>query len=147
MTDEMPAQGRREKRNFRTCFLDTAFAEQNLPGFINRMHLLGVVGLGNRDELDFIRRASGFPRRIGDLHEDAFEICGKIVHGLEKIKTRRAFGRNEKTAKVLKLRPKPHLLNDWNQDPPSIVACLFSISTPLLTAAPVSSNRSDETIP
>ena len=29
----------------------------------------------------------------------------------------------------------------------SIVACLFSISTPLLTAAPVSSNRSDETIP
>src|SRR5438094_2442333 len=29
----------------------------------------------------------------------------------------------------------------------SIVAYLFSISTPLLTAAPVSSNRSDETIP
>src|SRR5437867_3135611 len=29
----------------------------------------------------------------------------------------------------------------------SIVVCLFSISTELLTAAPVSSNRSDETIP
>src|SRR5436309_6073526 len=114
MTDEMPAQARREQRNFRTCFLDTAFAEQNLPGFVNRMHLLGVVGLGNRDELDFIRRASRFHRRIGDLHEDAFEIYGEIVHRLGEIETSRAFDRNAKTAKVLKLRPKPRLLNDWH---------------------------------
>jgi len=51
------------------------------------------------------------------LHEDAFEICGEIVHGLEKIETSRAFGRNAKTAKVLKLRPKPRLLNDWHRAP------------------------------
>ena len=54
MSDEMPAQIRRQLRNFGAGFLNAAFAEQSLPGFNRLAHFLGWMRLRDRDQLNVI---------------------------------------------------------------------------------------------
>src|SRR5438309_5201411 len=62
MTDEMPAQVRRQLWNLYSRFLHATFAEQGLPGFIRLPHLLGWMRLRNRNKFDVINRTPSFGR-------------------------------------------------------------------------------------
>ena len=54
MANEMPAQTRRQFRNFCPRFLHATFSEQCLAHIMSSADFLRVVRLGDRDELDII---------------------------------------------------------------------------------------------
>src|SRR5438045_1965387 len=79
-TDEMPARRRRKQRDFRARFLDAALAEELLTGIERGPDLFGVVGFGNRDQLDVVGRTRALVRRLADPRPDALEVLGDVLH-------------------------------------------------------------------
>src|SRR5215470_13016865 len=80
MTDKMPADLRRQLRNFCARFLNAAFTEQNLPGFNRLSHFVGGMRLRDRDQLNFICRSARFLRRARDLLAHTTEIFRDRTH-------------------------------------------------------------------
>ena len=55
VSDEMPAQARRQEGNFGARLLHPAFAEEHLAGCGCGLHFLGRVGFRDRDQFDVVR--------------------------------------------------------------------------------------------
>lgn len=80
VTDEMPAQPRREKRNLGARFLHPIFAEKRLPGVDRRLDFLRRLRLRDRDQLDLVRQTTALSRRLRNLLPDTFEIDRDLLH-------------------------------------------------------------------
>src|SRR5437016_1308303 len=80
MSNEMPAQIRRQLRDFRSRFLNTTLAEQSLPSLDRLAHFVGWMCLRDRDELNFARSASNLRRRSRDLLAHARKIFRDRSH-------------------------------------------------------------------
>ena len=55
-------------------FLDAAFTKQFLSGIKGGPDLLGLVGLGDRDQLDVIERTTRFLSGLRNLSPNALEV-------------------------------------------------------------------------
>ena len=80
MSDKMPANTRRQFRNFYSCFLNAAFAKQCLTDFDRLAHFLSGMSLRNCNQLDVISRSTGFRRRLRDLFAHTIEIFSDFGH-------------------------------------------------------------------
>src|SRR6266516_4475956 len=80
MTNEVPAQVRRQQRNFCTCLLHPTFTEQSLSGFNRFTDSFGVVSFGNRHQLDVFHGPTSFHSRLRDLLAHVLEILRDRIH-------------------------------------------------------------------
>src|SRR5437762_13320952 len=80
MSYEMPAQIRRQLRNFRPRFLNTTLAEQSLPSLDRLAHFFGRMRLSYCDQLDFFGNSASSRGCLSYLFAHAFEIFRDRVH-------------------------------------------------------------------
>jgi len=80
MSYEMPAQIRRQLRNFRPRFLNTTLAEQSLPSLDRLTHFLGGMRLSYCDQLDFFGNSANSRGCLSDLFAHSLEIFSDRNH-------------------------------------------------------------------
>src|SRR6267143_1791815 len=80
MSNEMPAQIRRQFRDFRSRFLNTTLAEQSLPSLDRLAYFLSRMRLCDGDKLNAPRSASNLRCRPRDLLAHPLEILRDRIH-------------------------------------------------------------------